>query len=106
MVQDKLVAAYVMAENWKDRTTNRKGNRDPMSMTAQDFAKLDIVEQANVMDDAYTTMYMTWPRVIHRGVPVEIENTPENEIPTPDQIRCTKVNSACFQWTNMGTAPH
>ena len=59
-----------------------------------------------MMDDAYSTMYLTWPKVIHRGVPVEIENVPEDEIPTPDQIRCTKVNSPCFQWMNMGMCQH
>ena len=33
MVQDKLVAAYVMAENWKDRTSNKKADQYPIIMS-------------------------------------------------------------------------
>ena len=106
MVQDRLVAAHVMAENWKDRTSNKKGDRSPIIMSIQEFSKLSMEDQASVTDDAYSAMYLTGPKVIHRGAPIEIENIPEDEIPTPDQIRCTKVNSPCFQWMNMGMCQH
>ena len=86
MAQDKLVAANLLADKWKDRTMSKRSTQDPTNMTIPDFAELDKEEQLDIMEDGYAAVYWNWPKFVHRGVDFTAQDTPESEIPTLDQI--------------------